>query len=179
MNPAPNLVLVGPMGAGKTSLGKRLAAELGLEFADVDQHIEGAAGASVRVIFEVEGEAAFRLREEQMLAQLLEGRDRVVSTGGGAVLSEANRERLRKRAFVLYLRVDVAQQLARLARDHGRPLLEGGDRREILESLARARNPLYEQVADLAIDTDAGSASLLAKRLVQSLSQRWQRGEAA
>lgn len=179
MNPAPNLVLVGPMGAGKTSLGKRLAAQLGLEFADVDQQIEQAAGASVPTIFELEGEPAFRLREEQVLAQLLDRAACVVSTGGGAVLSAVNRERMRARAFVVYLRVGVDQQLARLARDHSRPLLEGGDRRAILESLAGTRNPLYEALADLAFDADGGSSDALAKRASRLLARRWQRGEAA
>lgn len=179
MNPAPNLVLVGPMGAGKTSLGKRLAGQLGLQFVDLDLQIEAIAGASVPVIFDVEGEAGFREREEQALAQLMGGSDTLVSTGGGAVLSAANRALLQRRAFVVYLRVDVEAQLQRLARDHSRPLLQTGDRRQVLESLAEARNPLYEQVADLALDGSLSTIAAAGKRILAQVQRHWQRGEAA
>src|SRR5687768_7735280 len=123
MNPAPNLVLVGPMGAGKSSLGRRLATRLGLEFVDADRELERLAGASIPLIFELEGEAGFRAREEQLLAELLAGAGRVIATGGGAVLSTATRERLRARGYVVHVQVSIEQQLARLARDHVRPLL--------------------------------------------------------
>ena len=137
MNPAPNLVLVGPMGAGKTSLGRSLARRLGLAFVDADARLEEQVGASVAMIFELEGEAGFRQREERLLCELLRGERQLIATGGGAVLSATTREAMRTRAFVVWLRVDIDQQLARLARDHTRPLLAQGDRRQTLDALVR------------------------------------------
>lgn len=179
MNPAPNLVLVGPMGAGKTSIGKRLAARLGLEFVDADQRLEQIVGAAVPVIFELEGEPGFRLREELLLAELMRGRAQLLATGGGAVLSPTSREQLRQRGFVIYLKVGIAQQLERLARDQTRPLLAGSDRREKLESLAAVRNPMYEEVADLVFDSDGLSVGAAANRLCLQVQMQWRREEAA
>jgi shikimate kinase len=179
MNPAPNLVLVGPMGAGKSSLGKRLAARLGLQAVDVDSRLEQLAGVAVPVIFELEGESGFRAREAQLLAELMQGRDQVVATGGGAVLAPATRELLRRHGFVVYVRVGIGQQLQRLARDHGRPLLAGGDRRATLEALAALRNPLYEQVADLVFDTDGMSLASAANKLGAQVQAQWRREETA
>ena len=121
MNPAPNLVLVGPMGAGKTSIGKRLAARLGLAFVDCDQRLEELTGAPVPVIFDCEGEAGFRARERQLIAELMRGAGQLVATGGGAVVAEENRHALRTRAFVVWLQVTVPRQLERQARDRSRP----------------------------------------------------------
>ena len=179
MNPAPNLVLVGPMGAGKTSLARRLAQRLDLDFVDADERLEQAAGASVSTIFELEGEAGFRTREERLLEQLLQGQGQVIATGGGAVLSQATRERLCQRAFVVWVRVGIEQQLDRLARDHSRPLLASGDRREKLLALAALRNPLYESVADLAFDSDGMDVAAAARRLGARLVEQWQREQAA
>lgn len=179
MNPAPNLVLIGPMGAGKSSIGKRLAKKLALEFVDVDLRLEQLAGASVPVIFELEGEAGFRLREEQLLAELMLGRGQVIATGGGAVLSSGTRELLRRRGFVVYLKLGIAEQLDRLARDHTRPLLAVADRRQKLESLAAVRNPLYEALADLAFDSDRLAVGTATNRLYAQLQAQWQREEAA
>ena len=179
MNPAPNLVLVGPMGAGKTSIGKRLASRLGLEFVDADQRLEQAAGAKVSTIFELEGEAGFRAREVQLLGELLRGRAQVIATGGGAVLSPATCELLRERSFVVYIRVGIDQQLERLARDHTRPLLSGGDRREKLEALAATRGPLYESVADLVFDSSGMSASSATNKICAQVQAQWRREEAA
>lgn len=179
MNPAPNLVLVGPMGAGKTSLGKRLARRLGLDFVDSDARLEAVAGASIATIFELEGEVGFRQREERMLDDLLHGQSQVIATGGGAVLSPASRERMIDRAFVVYVKVGLGQQLGRLARDHTRPLLATGDRSGKLQVLAAVRNPLYESVADLVFDSDGLDVVVAARKLCNQVQSTWKREQAA
>jgi shikimate kinase len=179
MNPAPNLVLVGPMGAGKSSLGRRAAAQLGLDFVDADRRLEQQAGATIALIFEHEGEAGFRAREEQLLADLLRGQGLAIATGGGAVLSAATRERLKARAFVVHVQVGLEQQLARLERDTARPLLAQGDRRETLARLAEVREPLYAEVADMVFSSDHLGVDDAARRLAKQLGKHWQQGEAA
>ncbi len=179
MNPALNLVLVGPMGAGKTSIGKRLAERFGLRFVDLDQAIEATAGASVTAIFGREGEAGFREREARQLAIELEGDDRLVATGGGAVLREASRTLMRERGFVLYLAVSVDEQLKRLAHDRQRPLLQRPDRAELLRSMAEMRTPLYAAVSDLHFDSSGLTSSQACERLVPLLREHWLRARAA
>ena len=179
MNPAPNLVLVGPMGAGKTSIGKRLAARLGLAFVDCDHRLEEVTGAAVPLIFECEGEAGFRARETALIAELMRGRGQLIATGGGAVLAEANRRALRERGFVVWLQASVPQQLERLARDRSRPLLAVPDRRERLEALAAQRGPLYAGVADLPFNADGLAVATAAERLLAELARVWRRPEAA
>lgn len=179
MNPAPNLVLIGPMGAGKSSIGKQLAVRLGLEFVDADRRVEQLAGASVPMIFELEGEAGFRQREESVMTELMQGAGRVVASGGGAILSDAVRALLRSRSFVVYLQLGVEQQLHRLARDRSRPLLAGGDRRQKLQALAAVRNPLYEGLADLAFASDGLGVGPASKRICALVAAQWRREEAA
>jgi shikimate kinase len=179
MNPAPNLVLIGPMGAGKTSIGRRLAAQLGLAFVDADHRLEEMTGAAIPLIFECEGEAGFRQREAELIAQLMRGEGQLVATGGGAVLAEGNRRALGERGYVVYLRVGLEQQLDRLARDRSRPLLASGDKRGKLEALAQARGPIYESLADCIFDSDGLSVATAAERLASQLRRQWQRPEAA
>jgi shikimate kinase len=179
MNPASNLVLVGPMGAGKTSIGKRLAERLGLRFVDADHRLEEVTGAPVPLIFECEGEAGFRVRESQLIADLMQGRGQLVATGGGAVLAPENRRLLHAHGFVVYLKVSVGQQLHRLARDRSRPLLATNDKHARLESLAAVRNALYEEVADLVFDSEGLAVASATDRLRTLVETRWQRGEAA
>jgi shikimate kinase len=179
MNPAPNLVLVGPMGAGKSALGARLATRLGLAFVDADRAIEAAAGVDIPTIFALEGEAGFRRRESQQLADILAGEGRVVATGGGAVLAPDNRTLLRTRGFVVYLKLGVAAQLQRLARDRSRPLLASGDREATLRALAEVRDPLYTALADYTLDAAALPADAAARRLATELRARWQRQQVA
>ncbi|GAB3104069.1 shikimate kinase [Lysobacter terrae] len=175
MNPARNLILVGPMGAGKTSVGERLARQFGLRLVDADREIERAASASVAELFAREGEAGFRARERAMLAALLRDEDLLLSTGGGCVLDADNRRLLRARGFVVHLHAGVEQQLARLAGDDTRPLLARPDREQVLHELAAARAPYYAEVADLVFDTDGLDAETATVQLAALLAQRWQR----
>jgi shikimate kinase len=176
MNPASNLVLVGPMGAGKSAIGRRLAERFALPFVDADREIELRTGTSVATIFACEGEEGFRVREREVLASLLAASGSVVSTGGGAVLDAGTRELLRARGFVVHLLVDVEAQLARLARDRSRPLLATGDREAVLRRLADVRDPLYAAVADMQFDTRDLTAADAAVRLGHELDAAWQRG---
>jgi shikimate kinase len=179
MNPAPNLVLVGPMGAGKSSIGRRLAERFGLLFVDADHHVEQRTGATIAAIFEHVGEAGFRERERAALAELLAGQGQLVATGGGAVLDAENRRRMRERGFVVYLSAGLESQLKRLQRDRTRPLLQRPDREQVLRDLARVRDPLYREVADLVMDTDGLTAADAATRLCLQLATRWSAGGVA
>lgn len=179
MNPASNLILVGPMGAGKTSIGRRLASELGLRFVDADQQVEQRTGASVALIFECEGEPGFRRRESALLQELCAGRGQVIATGGGAVLDPSIRRLLGSSGFVVHLHATVGQQIARLERDRTRPLLAAPDRRARLEALSREREPLYAEVADLRFESDGLAVTVAAERLRALLDQHWRRVHAA
>jgi shikimate kinase len=179
MNPAANLILVGPMGAGKTSIGKRLAERFGLRFVDVDHAIVERSGASIPMLFEHVGEIGFRQREREVLADVLSGEGQLVSTGGGAVLDPDNRRRMRERGYVVYLRVGIEAQLKRVGRDRNRPLLQAGDHERVLRDLAAAREPLYREVADLSLDTDGLNPTEATCALVGQLASKWQRGASA
>lgn len=174
MHPAPNLVLVGPMGAGKSSIGRRLAARFGVVFVDVDHEIEVRTGARIATIFECEGEAGFRARERATLVEILAGSGQVIATGGGAVLDPANRALLRSRGFVVHMHADVDAQLARLTRDRTRPLLAGDDRTEVLQRLAVERAPLYADAAHLRFDTGPHACNEAAARLGHLVEVHWQ-----
>ncbi len=175
MNPASNLILIGPMGAGKTCIGRRLAQRFGLRLVDLDLEIEQRTGASVTRIFECEGEAGFRTRERATLVELLVADGVLLATGGGAVLDADNRLLLRRRGFVVHLQVSSGQQLERLARDTSRPLLARDDRDEVLRELAMTRTPLYTEIADLQFDTGHLTATDAAARLAHELESQWQR----
>lgn len=177
MNPAPNLILVGPTGAGKTSIGRRMAERLGLRFVDADQQLEAQTGASVSIIFECEGEAGFRARESALIQALCRQQGLLLATGAGAVLDPANRRAMRMGGFVVHLDTGVDQQLARLDKDRTRPLLQTPDRRERLEAMARVRGPLYAEVADLRFESAENAVARATEALLAQVLARWKRSE--
>ena len=161
-----NVFLVGPMGAGKTTIGRRLAKTLRIPFWDSDHEIERRTGVDIPTIFEFEGEQGFRRRETRVLDELTQRSGIVLATGGGAIMSEGNRQHLKSRGFVVYLRTPVAKQLKRTARDRNRPLLQTQDPEARLEALMNERGPLYCAVADLIVDTDQDSVPEIVKRIL-------------
>lgn len=178
MTQRSNLFLVGPMGAGKSTVGRQLAGLLEMPFVDLDHEIEVHTGAKIALIFDVEGEAGFRQRESAALAEWVEHEGIVLATGGGAVLVEENRNLLRSRGLVIWIDTSIDVQLQRLARSHQqRPLLAAPDRRERLEQLARERSPLYREIADITIASSGhGQVSGVAKQIATLVQQRWQSG---
>lgn len=163
--------LVGPMGAGKTTIGRHLASALGLSFVDSDREIEERTGASIPLIFDIEGESGFRRRERAMIDELTQRPGIVLATGGGAVLAEENRCHLVARGTVIYLETTVERQLERTRLDRNRPLLEGENPRTRLEELMRIREPLYREVADIIVTTDRGAIKTVVKQLVRKLAR--------
>jgi shikimate kinase len=162
--------LIGPMGAGKTTIGKYLAQHLKLRFADTDTEIEQRTGADIPWIFDVEGEEGFRDREQQVVAEMTEWDDLVLATGGGVVLRPENRTALAGRGFVIYLYASIEEQVRRTRRDRRRPLLLKGDPEQVLRDLMEIRDPLYREIADHIIETDACSPKSVAQRLVKELA---------
>ncbi len=167
-----NIFLIGPMGSGKTTIGKHLAKILLLDFYDCDQELERLTGASVNLIFDVEGEAGFRLRESTLLKQLSEKTGALISTGGGVICSEENRALIRSRGFVVYLKTSIDKQLKRLCQDKSRPLLQAEDRAQRLLDLARTRNPLYDATADLVFSTKSSSVYASSKELSAAILEQ-------
>ena len=164
-----NIVLVGPMGAGKSTIGRLLAKELRLPFRDSDKEIEQRTGASIPLIFDVEGEQGFREREHAAIVDICRMQGVVLATGGGAVLRPDNRQALRDGGRVIYLCTSVEQQLARTARDRNRPLLQSSNPREVLLGLMAVRDPLYREIADLIIQTDERPPRLVVSEILQQL----------
>lgn len=175
MNPSSNLFLIGPMGAGKTSIGRRLAEQLDLPFIDLDEKIESDTGARIALIFELEGEAGFRARERAALLQFSATKGIVLGCGGGVILDPDNRACLHERGFVVYLQASVANQLQRLHRDRQRPLLASADREPRLHAMATLRNPLYEQTADLITPTHDENVARASARVLSLIEAHWQR----
>ncbi len=163
-----NIFIIGPMGAGKTTVGRMLARDLHSDFRDSDHEIEQRTGVRISVIFEIEGEQGFRDREAKMIEELTALEGIVLATGGGAVLSEQNRRYLRTRGCVVYLRAGVDKLLQRTRRDRFRPLLQTGDPREVIQQLLETREPLYKETADLTIDTDDRAARTVANLIVRN-----------
>jgi shikimate kinase len=161
--------LVGPMGAGKTTIGKYLAQQLKLQFADTDTEIERRTGADIPWIFEIEGEEGFRVREQQVVEEMTDWNDYVLATGGGVVMRAENRRALASRGFVIYLHATIDEQVRRTQKDKRRPLLQTGDPEQTLRDLMAIRDPLYREIADHVINTDGCSPKTVAQRLVKEL----------
>ncbi len=171
MSAKSNIYLVGPMGAGKTTIGRQLAEALQMDFVDSDHEIENRTGASIPWIFDVEGEEGFRKRESAIIDELTRRQNIVLATGGGAVLAEANRKHLNSRGTVIYLTASIDQLLRRTHRDRNRPLLQTDDPRAKLEELMRIRDPLYREVADYVIDTENSTIRHTVKHIIKLLGQ--------
>lgn len=166
-----NIFLIGPMGSGKTAVGKRLAAELGLDFHDSDHAIEERTGVDIAYIFEKEGEAGFRKREAAVIRELTALDGIVLATGGGSPLRKSSRDRLRQHGTVVYLYTTVPEQLRRTGRSKHRPLLRRGDRREVLERLMAERDPLYRDTADIVIETDGRQVAAVTREIKRKVAE--------
>lgn len=164
-----SIFLVGPMGAGKSTSGRLLARTLGLTFVDSDKVIEDRTGASIPLIFELEGEAGFRMRERAVIDDLTREHGIVLATGGGAILAQENREALRARGKVVYLHASIGHQMERTAHDRNRPLLQTPDRRGKLEELMKIREPLYRETAHLVVETDGLTPKTVVQRIIRGL----------
>ncbi|MFP5381042.1 MAG: shikimate kinase [Gammaproteobacteria bacterium] len=169
MSKQDNIFLVGLMGAGKTTVGRLLAKHYACVFRDSDHEIEARTGVKIPVIFEIEGEAGFRKREEAVIADLTALSGIVLATGGGAVLSAANRERLRQHGVVVYLRGTPEHLYERTRHDRNRPLLQTDNPLEKLRELYRVRDPLYREVADIVVDTGRQSVAGMTRLLCGKL----------
>lgn len=165
----PPIFIVGPMGAGKTTIGRLLAKQLNREFVDSDWFIEAQSGADIAWIFAKEGEAGFRLRERRAIDELTLRPDIVLATGGGAVMDEGNRKALHDRGIVVYLNAPVDVQLARTAKDKSRPLLQNPNPRQILQDLYQRRDPLYREVAHIILPTGHTYPRHMVQQLIEQL----------
>ncbi|WP_456380304.1 shikimate kinase AroK [Thiolapillus sp.] len=161
------IFLVGPMGAGKTTIGRQLAQSLGLEFEDTDQEIQRRTGVDIPTIFEYEGEDGFRRREMKAIADMVEQDNVVLATGGGAVTRQENRRLLAARGYVIYLSCSPEQQFERTYKDKNRPLLQTEDPLGMLKSLDQERDPQYREIADLVVSTEGRSAQAVVKEVVR------------
>jgi shikimate kinase len=161
-----NIFLVGPMGAGKTTIGRQLAARIGFEFVDSDQVIQERTGVDIPTIFEFEGEAGFRRRERDVIEELTARQRVCLATGGGVVLDADNRAWLVGRGFVCFLYCSPEQQYQRTFRDRGRPLLQTDDPRRTLTDLMKQREPLYREVADLVVSTEDRGTSAIVEQII-------------
>lgn len=175
MNPSSSLFIVGPTGAGKTSVGRRLAAHYGLPFVDLDQEIERHTGVDVNTVFDIEGEVGFRQRESTLLDECTRRSHVLLATGAGAVLDPQNRRHLVERGFVVWLQTSIDQQLERLERDTRRPLLAGADRLARLQLMAQVRAPLYRDIADIAVPGEHGTVTTASERCIALIDSHWQR----
>jgi shikimate kinase len=167
-----NIFLIGPMGSGKSTIGRQLAKSLKRTFRDSDREIEERTGASISLIFEIEGEQGFRDRERRMIEELTRQENIVLATGGGAVLRSENRSYLMQRGFVIYLHAPIGQLYARTRKDRKRPLLQTADPRGKIIRLVEERDPIYRQVADLIIDTEHRTVRQVVNQIIRDLEEK-------
>ncbi len=160
-----NIFLIGPMGCGKTTIGRQLSKSLDKEFWDSDHEIERKTGAKIGLIFEIEGEEGFRRRESSMIAQLTSKSNIVLATGGGVILDDGNRRVLKSRGLVIYLRAPLDLLCERTARDRHRPLLNADDPRQVLAAIVLQREPYYLETADSVIDTNHRSVRQIVRKI--------------
>jgi len=163
------IFLVGPMGAGKSAVGRQLARALHLDFADSDDEIEARTGVDIPFIFEKEGEEGFRRREAAVIDELTMRENLVLATGGGAVIDTQSRNFLGGRGFVVYLFTSVAQQLQRTQRGRERPLLQNADPQAVLDKLMAQRDPMYREIADLVVSTDGRRVNAVVREILEHL----------
>ncbi|QJC37440.1 shikimate kinase AroK [Enterobacteriaceae endosymbiont of Donacia thalassina] len=169
-----NIFLIGPMGAGKSTIGRHLANLLKMDFFDSDQEIERRTGADINWVFDVEGEKGFRKREKKIINEITQKQGIILATGGGSIKSKETRKFLSSRGIVVYLKTTIEKQLSRTKRDKKRPLLIKNKNKlakEILEKLAKQRNHLYDEIADIIIKTDEKSAKIVANQLINLLEK--------
>ena len=159
------------MASGKSTVGRRLSKRLKLDFIDIDEEVEKSAGVSISWIFDVEGESGFRSREIRMIDQLSKKKNIVLATGGGAVLSRDNRQRLKKRGVVVYLWASIKQQVMRTSRDKNRPLLQTSSLEKRIRELMEIRDPLYREVADIVVDTQRSNPKSVSRDIGERLSE--------
>lgn len=165
-----NIFLIGPMGAGKSAVGRYLARTLHLSFVDSDDEIESRTGVDIPFIFEKEGEEGFRKRETAVIDDLSKMDGVVLATGGGAVINLDSRSRLGGRGFVVYLYTTVDQQVARTQKGRERPLLESTDPRATLQELLDTRDPMYREIADIIVETDGRKVKSVANEIIDQFS---------
>jgi len=167
-----SIFLVGPMGSGKSTVGRALARKIGFRFIDSDREIEDRCGVDIPTIFEYEGEQGFRDREERIIDELTLLKGIVLATGGGSILRESNRENLTSRGCVILLQVDIKEQLRRVAFDANRPLLQTPDPEARLRALMLEREPIYQSVAHLQVSTDSRRMYHVVTRIIRLLNQK-------
>lgn len=173
MADASSVFLIGPMGVGKSTIGRLLAAQLNMPFLDSDREIEFATGADIPWIFDVEGEQGFRVREARMIDTLTQRKGIILATGGGAILDPGSRQCLKSRGTVVYLRASVAQQLERTGKDKSRPLLQTSNPLAKIKELFKIREPLYRETAHLVIDTSRRGPRAVIMEITQQLESLW------
>lgn len=170
-NNTGNIFLVGLMGAGKSTIGRQLARELGKQFRDSDSEIEKRTGVSIDVIFDIEGEQGFRRRETRMLQELVEERGIVLATGGGAVLASENRQLLTDNGLIIYLKASAEHLAGRVKLDRRRPLLQTGDKLAKIRELMTQREPVYQQLADMVVETNNRSIPRVVREISKMIKQ--------